>query len=198
MGRRRRASRPSRPEGLSIGQQVWLGLRPEKMRIGLAKPENGNNVISGKVDDVGYLGSTSQYHTFWMRRSSVSRCFAPTPRRPSKRASSGKTRSGSTGPSNAGIDSHTLRSDERHAPLVCDRSALSLAAAVLPRSVLHRLQDLAVGYGNRHSALHARVRHCRRVGCMVASIRDQIGNSISRTTASSSAMRFTSTPIGRA
>ncbi len=51
------------PEGLTIGQTVWLGLRPEKMRIGLTKPENGNNVVSGKVDDVGYLGSTSQYHT---------------------------------------------------------------------------------------------------------------------------------------
>lgn len=51
------------PEGLSAGQQVWLGLRPEKMRIGLTKPANGNNVVSGKVDDVGYLGSTSQYHT---------------------------------------------------------------------------------------------------------------------------------------
>jgi putrescine transport system ATP-binding protein len=33
------------------------------MRIGLTKPENGNNTVSGKVDDVGYLGSTSQYHT---------------------------------------------------------------------------------------------------------------------------------------
>ena len=51
------------PEGLAIGQQVWLGLRPEKMRIGLHKPEGSNNVVSGTVDDVGYLGSTSQYHT---------------------------------------------------------------------------------------------------------------------------------------
>ncbi|MEQ1715569.1 MAG: ABC transporter ATP-binding protein [Hyphomicrobium sp.] len=51
------------PEGLSIGQQVWLALRPEKMRIGLTKPTTNCNMVQGKVDDVGYLGSTSQYHT---------------------------------------------------------------------------------------------------------------------------------------
>jgi len=42
---------------------VWLGLRPEKIIISLHKPAVETNVISGKVDDVGYLGSTSHYHT---------------------------------------------------------------------------------------------------------------------------------------
>jgi len=51
------------PAGLSVGQQVWLGLRPEKIVISLHKPAVETNVISGKVDDVGYLGSTSHYHT---------------------------------------------------------------------------------------------------------------------------------------
>jgi putrescine transport system ATP-binding protein len=51
------------PAGLSVGQQVWLGLRPEKIIISLHKPAVETNVISGKVDDVGYLGSTSHYHT---------------------------------------------------------------------------------------------------------------------------------------
>lgn len=50
------------PEGLSVGQQVFLGLRPEKMRVSLQKPDNNNNVVTGKVDDVGYLGSTTHYH----------------------------------------------------------------------------------------------------------------------------------------
>ena len=51
------------PSGLSVGQQVWLALRPEKIVITVHKPEGEINVIKGKVDDVGYLGSTSHYHT---------------------------------------------------------------------------------------------------------------------------------------
>jgi len=49
-------------EQVSLGQQVWLALRPEKMRISLTKPAASVNVIQGKVDDVGYLGSTSHYY----------------------------------------------------------------------------------------------------------------------------------------
>lgn len=51
------------PEGAQVGQTVWVALRPEKLKICLAKPANGNNMIPGKVDDVGYLGSTSHYYT---------------------------------------------------------------------------------------------------------------------------------------
>ncbi|PPC86361.1 MAG: polyamine ABC transporter ATP-binding protein [Hyphomicrobium sp.] len=49
-------------ENVTVGQQVWLALRPEKMRITHDKPEQSENAISGKVDDVGYLGSISHYH----------------------------------------------------------------------------------------------------------------------------------------
>jgi putrescine transport system ATP-binding protein len=49
-------------EGLSVGQQVWLSVRPEKFRIGLDQPQSAINVVKGRVDDVGYLGSISHYH----------------------------------------------------------------------------------------------------------------------------------------
>jgi putrescine transport system ATP-binding protein len=49
-------------ETFSKGQQVGLALRPEKIRIGREKPDSGVNVIPGKVEDVGYLGSISHYH----------------------------------------------------------------------------------------------------------------------------------------
>ncbi|MBX9682800.1 MAG: ABC transporter ATP-binding protein [Hyphomicrobium sp.] len=49
-------------EPVSIGQQVWLAIRPEKVRITHDKPQSATNVVSGKVDDVGYLGSISHYH----------------------------------------------------------------------------------------------------------------------------------------
>ena len=49
-------------DGLSVGQQAWLALRPEKVRISLNKPTEPCNTIPGKVIDVGYLGSISHYH----------------------------------------------------------------------------------------------------------------------------------------
>lgn len=51
------------PAGLSVGQQVWLALRPEKLKICKNKTAGSNNAIPGKVDDVGYLGSTSHFHS---------------------------------------------------------------------------------------------------------------------------------------
>lgn len=48
--------------GLSVGQQVWLAMRPEKVRISQTKPTEACNTIPGKVVDVGYLGSISHYH----------------------------------------------------------------------------------------------------------------------------------------
>ena len=47
---------------LTVGQQVWLAMRPEKVRITLTKPTTACNAIPGKVVDVGYLGSISHYH----------------------------------------------------------------------------------------------------------------------------------------
>ena len=49
-------------DGLSVGQQVWLSVRPEKFRISLEQPQRTVNVVKGRVDDVGYLGSISHYH----------------------------------------------------------------------------------------------------------------------------------------
>jgi putrescine transport system ATP-binding protein len=49
-------------EGLSVGQNVWLSVRPEKFRISLDQPQSAVNVVKGRVDDVGYLGSISHYH----------------------------------------------------------------------------------------------------------------------------------------
>ncbi|MDX2307244.1 MAG: ABC transporter ATP-binding protein [Hyphomicrobium sp.] len=50
------------PEGGKVGQEVFVAVRPEKIRIGFDKPAATMNVISGKVSDVGYLGSISHYH----------------------------------------------------------------------------------------------------------------------------------------
>jgi putrescine transport system ATP-binding protein len=47
---------------LAKDQQVWLALRPEKLRISMEKPANAINAIPGKVSDIGYLGSISHYH----------------------------------------------------------------------------------------------------------------------------------------
>ena len=50
------------PEAVSKDQQVWLALRPEKIRVSLDKPANPENTIQGKVIDIGYLGSITHYH----------------------------------------------------------------------------------------------------------------------------------------
>ncbi len=50
------------PAGASKDQQVWLAIRPEKVRISLEKPATDINAIPGKVDNIGYLGSISHYH----------------------------------------------------------------------------------------------------------------------------------------
>jgi putrescine transport system ATP-binding protein len=49
-------------EPVTVGQQVWLALRPEKIRIADAQPTSAVNAIAGKVEDIGYLGSISHYH----------------------------------------------------------------------------------------------------------------------------------------
>jgi len=49
-------------EPVSVGQQVWLALRPEKIRIAHDQPECAVNAIPGKVEDIGYLGSISHFH----------------------------------------------------------------------------------------------------------------------------------------
>lgn len=49
-------------EPVSVGQKVWFAIRPEKVKISHTRPDAGSNMIAGKVDDVGYLGSISHYH----------------------------------------------------------------------------------------------------------------------------------------
>jgi putrescine transport system ATP-binding protein len=45
------------------GDQVWVAIRPEKMRILLDQPkESDGNVLAGSVYDIGYLGDASVYH----------------------------------------------------------------------------------------------------------------------------------------
>jgi putrescine transport system ATP-binding protein len=49
-------------EPVTVGQQAWLALRPEKIRIAHDQPASAVNAIPGKVEDIGYLGSISHYH----------------------------------------------------------------------------------------------------------------------------------------
>ena len=49
-------------EPVTVGQEVWLALRPEKIRIAHEQPQSAINAIPGKVEDIGYLGSISHYH----------------------------------------------------------------------------------------------------------------------------------------
>jgi len=47
----------------SVGDEAWLAIRPEKMRISLDPPEDASiNCASGEVWDIGYLGDLSVYH----------------------------------------------------------------------------------------------------------------------------------------
>jgi putrescine transport system ATP-binding protein len=49
--------------GTKVGDEVWLAIRPEKMRISLDEPgEKASNCVSGEVWDIGYLGDVSVYH----------------------------------------------------------------------------------------------------------------------------------------
>jgi putrescine transport system ATP-binding protein len=48
-----------------LGSQVWLAVRPEKVRISLQRPEaaaGAANCVAGQVTDIGYLGDVSIYH----------------------------------------------------------------------------------------------------------------------------------------
>ena len=46
---------------LSIGQDVWFALRPEKIQLHREKPDQGTNHARGMVEDVIYLGDMSTY-----------------------------------------------------------------------------------------------------------------------------------------
>jgi putrescine transport system ATP-binding protein len=44
------------------GSQVCLAVRPEKIAIGLERPADAANCVTGQVVDIGYLGDVSIYH----------------------------------------------------------------------------------------------------------------------------------------
>ncbi|WP_448953754.1 ABC transporter ATP-binding protein [Labrys neptuniae] len=48
-------------EACSVGQNVFLAIRPEKMRISLDAPANPGNSLAGEVFDIGYLGDWTNY-----------------------------------------------------------------------------------------------------------------------------------------
>ena len=45
----------------TLGQTVYLAIRPEKINLGHAKPDAEENVAPGTVDEVAYLGNLSVY-----------------------------------------------------------------------------------------------------------------------------------------
>lgn len=48
---------------VKAGDQVWVAVRPEKVRISLEQPKEVDaNVVPGSVFDIGYLGDASIYH----------------------------------------------------------------------------------------------------------------------------------------
>jgi putrescine transport system ATP-binding protein len=47
--------------GLSRNQQVWVALRPERIGLSRARPENTANVVPGVVQEVGYMGHMSNF-----------------------------------------------------------------------------------------------------------------------------------------
>jgi putrescine transport system ATP-binding protein len=52
--------RVAQPVGGSVGDTVWIALRPEKVRI-TREQATGENAVAGQVWDIGYLGDMSIY-----------------------------------------------------------------------------------------------------------------------------------------
>jgi putrescine transport system ATP-binding protein len=49
-------------QSVKVGSKIWVAVRPEKIHIVKTEdPVSGPNQVSGKVDDIGYLGETSIY-----------------------------------------------------------------------------------------------------------------------------------------
>ncbi|MEM9250623.1 MAG: ABC transporter ATP-binding protein [Pseudomonadota bacterium] len=54
--------RGTAPQPIAAGQRATLAIRPEKIAISREKPTDRNNVVPGRVHDIGYLGNISTYH----------------------------------------------------------------------------------------------------------------------------------------
>ena len=53
----------AQPLAASVGDTIWLALRPEKIAISLQEPEDpAVNCLAGEVWDIAYLGDLSIYH----------------------------------------------------------------------------------------------------------------------------------------
>jgi putrescine transport system ATP-binding protein len=50
------------PGEARLGNQVWLAVRPEKIRISREPATGAANCVGGQVVDIGYLGDVSVYH----------------------------------------------------------------------------------------------------------------------------------------
>ncbi|MGE0152428.1 MAG: ABC transporter ATP-binding protein [Reyranellaceae bacterium] len=44
------------------GANVWVAIRPEKVKVSRTRPAGAHNVTRGKVRDIGYLGDVSNYY----------------------------------------------------------------------------------------------------------------------------------------
>ncbi|MDF3075725.1 MAG: transporter ATP-binding protein [Alphaproteobacteria bacterium] len=44
------------------GANVWLAIRPEKIKVSRTRPAGTHNITRGKVRDIGYLGDVSNYY----------------------------------------------------------------------------------------------------------------------------------------
>ncbi len=43
----------------TLGQRMWLALRPEKLRVSTEKPAQSHNVLQGVVEEIAYMGGSS-------------------------------------------------------------------------------------------------------------------------------------------
>ena len=46
----------------SIGEEVLVGIRPEKLNLHVNKPEQDSGIIEGIVENISYLGERSHYY----------------------------------------------------------------------------------------------------------------------------------------
>jgi putrescine transport system ATP-binding protein len=44
------------------GANVWIAIRPEKVKVSRTRPAGTHNITRGKVRDIGYLGDVSNYY----------------------------------------------------------------------------------------------------------------------------------------
>ena len=49
---------------LKVGADVEVGIRPEKLKLHFAAPDQGDNIIEGRMGPAAYLGDRSHFHVF--------------------------------------------------------------------------------------------------------------------------------------